>query len=143
MNGIGLLVAVFIFFAFGANSQIKTPEKGTVWVYDYSNAGIGGPLVALYDRDTVLAGKQAIIFEQTLYNRYTVPGEPKIETIHWDTHIIGIEDSAVLWWDNDQYLLVYDFGEAIGTKRIIRSYEKDTLTAETIEKGVHEHLGCF
>ncbi len=143
MKRTNILFSLLFLVSLCVDAQIAKPEKGSVWVFNYSNAGIGGPLVAVYDRDTVLVGKQAMIFKQTLFNRYKHPNDPKRDTIDWSQNIIALEDSAVLWWDNDQYKLVYDFGESIGTKRTIRSYERDTLTVETIEKGVHEHLGCF
>lgn len=93
-----LFIAFIAMFSLNVNAQISTPEKGTVWIYEYTNVSICGPIQAIYERDTVLAGKSAMVFNETLYNICNHPNDDKlIDTINWGSNIIAIEDSLV-WY---------------------------------------------
>ena len=108
-------LAITLVFSMGANAQIKAPEKGSVWVYDYANVSACGPIKSVYERDTLLAGKNAMIFEETLYNKCTHPQDNKsIDTIGWGANIIAIEDSLVWYWQGVKFDTLINFGAEVG-----------------------------
>tara|TARA_B110000238_G_scaffold75933_1_gene83641 strand:- start:159 stop:1064 length:906 start_codon:yes stop_codon:yes gene_type:complete len=112
-----LAFSLFVLFHTLAFAQIAIPEKGTIWVYDYSNVSACGPIKAVYDRDTVLAGKSAMVFNETFYNICTHTNDNKpIDTLNWGSNIIAIEDSLVWYWQDEKFDTLMDFGASVGDK---------------------------
>jgi hypothetical protein len=141
-----LFSSLTILLSFGVNAQISKPEKGTIWVYDYSNVSACGPIKAVYDRDTVLAGKSAMVFNETFYNRCTNPNDNKpIDTLNWGSNIIAIEDSLVWYWNNEEWDTLYNFGAEVGEGWNYYFYfsTKDTVVSRVLEKGTDSDLGVY
>lgn len=138
-----ILFISFLFLNDLSYAQISKPEKGSIWVYNYQNIAHCGPIIGKYIGDTLLHNKNAMVISQTFYNKCVDPGQPKIDTIKWGMNFIAIEDSVVWLWKKNTYEVLYDFGDTVGSVRIIRQYENDTLTTEILKKGMDEILGCY
>jgi len=139
-----LLLALAPFFTISANAQVATPEKGSVWIYKYGNIGSRGPVLANYDRDTMIDGKSAIVLDETFYDTYRDPGKPEIDTIKRLGSILYIEDSTVFYWNTNQFDTLYDFGAEIGEEwTYYFSGRQDTIRVIVQGKGVNNDLGAF
>jgi hypothetical protein len=126
-----------------SNAQIKTPEKGSEWIYNYSNVNSGGPLVANYTKDTFLSGKNAMVFEKTLYDIYDYFNEGKIDTLKGVGNIISTEDSLVSYLFNEKFDTLYNFAANIGDEWMYAYSSKDTLIASVLGKGTDARLGFY
>lgn len=142
MRSIFCILALTIFCI--SNAQIKTPSKGSTWVYDYANVNAGGPLVAKYIKDTFLYGKNVMVFEETLFDIWNDPREEKlIDTINRGLNILTIEDSLVWYWNNGRFDTLFNFAAKIGDNWEYFYYSKDTLVASVLGKGTDARLGCY
>lgn len=127
-----------------SNAQIKTPTKGSTWIYDYANVSAGGPLVAKYDKDTLLDGKNAMVFKEILFDIWNDPGDEKlIDTINWGLNILTIEDSLVWYWNNGKFDTLFNFAAKNGDKWAYFYDTKDTLIAAVLGKGIDAQLGIY
>lgn len=128
----------------GGYAQISMPEKGTTWIYDYSNVSACGPIHSVYDRDTFLAGKKAIVQKQTLYNICTHPYDNKaIDTLSWLSNIFAIEDSVVWYWNENRFDTLINFGARVGDKWNYTFHEDDTLKTTVVSRGKSQDLGTY
>jgi hypothetical protein len=133
---------ILLSLAYSKNTcgQITTPQIGTEWVYDCSNVMTGGPLVAVYTKDTFIEGNSAMLFEQTLYNVFTM--DNSIDTIKWNPNMIYVEDSLVFYWNESEFDTLINFTSKVND---VWHYplDRDTLFATVINIGNHAKLGRF
>ena len=137
----GLLLTVVLFFTLGLNAQVVTPEKGSKWVYNYVNASSRGPKIATYERDSILQGKSALVFDETFYEQ----ANPRKQVYNYVGNIISIEDSLVMYFNIDKWDTLYNFGADVGDNwnyYFVLS-DRDTLKVEVIKKGEEPNLGAF
>ncbi len=132
-----------LFLICTANAQIKTPTNGSTWIYDYVNISFRGPLVAMYTKDTLLSGKNALVFKETLYDVYDYLNEGKTDTLKGEGNIIAIEDSLVSYWFNGKFDTLYNFAAKIGDNWTYAFDNKDTLNASVLGKGIDDRLGTY
>jgi hypothetical protein len=143
MNLRSLLFTVLVsVFSLNVNAQIATPEKGSKWVYDYGNIGSRGPVLATYERDSIIDGKKSLIISERLYDVYTNPGKPELVIRKLTGKTLAIEDSVVYYYHNSQYDTLINFGADIGDSWK-NGYSRDTITANVLGKGKDSVLGSF
>lgn len=138
-----LLLLALLSNMVSTQAQIVIPEKGSEWVYHYTNLNVCGPIVATYASDTLLAGKTAMVIAQTLYDVCQEPQEPAVDSIKGIGNVLVIEDSLVMYWHNVKYDTLYDFGAKVGDKWMYRYSTNDTLNALVLGKGIDSELGVF
>lgn len=126
-----------------SNAQVKTPTKGSTWIYDYVNIGSCGPLVAEHTKDTFLSNKNAMVFEETLYNVCLFGNAGGVDTLKGEGNIIAIEDSMVFYWNQERFDTLINFAANIGDKWIYAYDAKDTLIAAVFGKGTDTRLGIY
>jgi hypothetical protein len=137
-------VASALLFSMVSNAQIKTPEKGSIWVYNYSNLIYGGPIVAIYDRDSVILGKTTLVLNETTYLAAGGSGNPDIDTAIRIGALLHIVDSVVFYWNNNKFEILYDFGAKVGEEWSYSVWDnKYTVRAVVVNKGVRNNLGAF
>jgi hypothetical protein len=134
-------LSLFVLFYTFAWAQISKPEKGSKWVYDYSNAGSFGPKMASYDRDSLLEGKLAMVLDETFYEL----ANPQKQIYYYVGNIVAIEDSLVWYWNNEEWDTLYDFGAEVGEGWNYYFYfsTKDTVVSRVLEKGTDSDLGVY
>lgn len=128
-------------FSVNVNAQIAIPKKGSVWIYDYVNAGSRGPKISSYDRDTMLGGKPALVLDGTFYEL----ANPRMETFNYAGCMVTIDDSLVSYWNDNQWDTLYYFGAEVGDswKYYFVFSGEDTLNATVLDKGIDQNLGMF
>jgi len=100
-------------------------------------------LVANYTKDTFLSGKNAMVFEKTLYDIYDYFNEGKIDTLKGVGNIISTEDSLVSYLFNEKFDTLYNFAANIGDEWMYAYSSKDTLIASVLGKGTDARLGFY
>jgi hypothetical protein len=123
------------------SAQIETPEKGSKWVYNYVNAGSRGPIIASYDRDSILGGKSARVIDESFYEQ----ADPRKQVYNYIGNILAIEDSIVWYWNDNQWDTLYHFGAEIGDSwnYYFDFSGEDTLKATVLNKGSDPNRGVF
>lgn len=137
-----VVLAVFSFFS-GLFAQISNPEKGSRWIYDYVNLNSCGPIISTYSRDSLVAGKTAMVFDAKYYDVCQEPQEPLIDSFRYVANIIVIEDSLVWYWHNEMFDTLYDFAAKAGDEWKYRYSLNDTVNALVMGVGTDARLGYF